>query len=81
MKIYEVNGRRPVIGKDTWIAPTAQIIGDVRIGDNCYVGYADYSDEIVEIGGEDTIAVITRTWSLGDDCGNQAEDQACCWLE
>lgn len=43
--------------------------------DNCYVGYADYEDEVVETGGEDTIAVITRTWSLEDDCGNQAEDQ------
>jgi carbonic anhydrase/acetyltransferase-like protein (isoleucine patch superfamily) len=39
MSIYEVNGRRPVIGQGSWIAPTAQIIGDVRIGSNCYIGY------------------------------------------
>lgn len=39
MPIYEVNGRRPVIGSGTWIAPTAQVIGDVRIAENCYVGY------------------------------------------
>lgn len=39
MPIFEINGRRPVIGKNTWIAPTAEIIGDVRISDNCYIGY------------------------------------------
>ena len=39
MPIFEINGRKPVIGKNTWIAPTAEIIGDVRIADNCYIGY------------------------------------------
>jgi phenylacetic acid degradation protein len=39
MPIYEINGKRPVIGENTWIAPSAEIIGDVTIGDNCYIGF------------------------------------------
>ncbi len=39
MPIYEINGKRPVIGDNTWIAPSAEIIGDVTIGDNCYIGF------------------------------------------
>lgn len=39
MPIYEVNQKRPVIGRYTWIAPTAQVIGDVTIGNGCYIGY------------------------------------------
>jgi len=39
MPIYEINGKKPQIGKDTWIAPSAEIIGDVVIGDHCYIGF------------------------------------------
>lgn len=39
MPLYEVNGRRPQIGEGAWIAPTAEIIGDVRIGAGCYIGF------------------------------------------
>ncbi len=38
MPLYQVNDRRPLIGEGTWIAPTAEIIGDVRIGRGCYIG-------------------------------------------
>ncbi len=52
MPVYEINGRRPIIGENTWIAPTAELIGDVRIGDNCYIGFGailrgDYGTIIV----------------------------------
>ena len=39
MALYEINERQPVIGNGVWIAPTAQVIGDVRIGNNCYIGF------------------------------------------
>ncbi len=39
MPLYEINKRKPVIGEGSWIAPTAEIIGDVRIGKNCYIGF------------------------------------------
>jgi carbonic anhydrase/acetyltransferase-like protein (isoleucine patch superfamily) len=37
--LYEINGKRPVIGEGTWIAPNASIVGDVRIGKNCFIGF------------------------------------------
>lgn len=39
MPLYEVNGRKPVIAEGSWIAPSAEIIGDVRIGRRCYIGF------------------------------------------
>jgi len=39
MPIYELSGKRPVIGEGTWIAPTASIIGSVNIGRNCHIGF------------------------------------------
>ena len=39
MPIYEINGKKPAIGKGTWIAPSADIIGNVTIGENCYIGF------------------------------------------
>jgi len=31
--------RQPQIGKDTYVSKYAILIGDVRIGDNCYIGH------------------------------------------
>ena len=58
MPVYEMNGRRPQIGEGTWIAPSAEIIGDVRIGRNCYIGFGaiirgDYGT--ITIGDESAI--------------------------
>ena len=39
MPIYEVCDKKPIIGDRTWIAPSAEIIGDVKIGKNCYIGF------------------------------------------
>lgn len=39
MPLYEINGKTPRIGKGTWVAPSAEIIGDVTIGENCYIGF------------------------------------------
>ena len=37
--IFAFDGRTPVIGADTYVSPTAQVIGDVRIGAGCYIGH------------------------------------------
>jgi carbonic anhydrase/acetyltransferase-like protein (isoleucine patch superfamily) len=37
--ILEVNGRAPTIGEDVWLAPTAVLIGDVRVGDRANVWF------------------------------------------
>jgi phenylacetic acid degradation protein len=38
MSIYEFENKKPSIGKDTFIFKSADIIGDVSIGKNCYIG-------------------------------------------
>jgi carbonic anhydrase/acetyltransferase-like protein (isoleucine patch superfamily) len=38
LAIYEFEGKVPKIGKGTFVHPEAVIIGDVEIGDNCYIG-------------------------------------------
>jgi len=37
--LFEFDGNAPKIGKNTYVSETAQVIGDVTIGDNCYVGH------------------------------------------
>ena len=37
--LYEYGGRYPTAGTGTYISETAQVIGNVRIGDNCYIGH------------------------------------------
>lgn len=38
MAIYEFEGKRPAIGKGSYIHPSATVIGDVKMGEGCYVG-------------------------------------------
>ena len=51
--LYSFDGRRPEIGKETYVSETALLIGDVKVGDNCYIGHGavlrgDYGT--IEIG-------------------------------
>lgn len=51
--LYSFDGKQPSIGKNTYVSETALVIGDVRIGDNCYIGHGailrgDYGS--IEIG-------------------------------
>ena len=38
MPIYSFDGKTPVVGKGTWIAPSAYLIGNVTIGHRCWIG-------------------------------------------
>jgi len=38
MALYEFNGKNPHVDTSTWIAKSAEIIGDVRIGKRCWIG-------------------------------------------
>ncbi|MHA1975225.1 MAG: gamma carbonic anhydrase family protein [Candidatus Hodarchaeales archaeon] len=38
MTLYQFEDRQPEVGQDTYIAESAEIIGDVIIGNNCYIG-------------------------------------------
>lgn len=37
--LYLFDGKQPSIGKGTYVSETAMVIGDVCIGDNCYIGH------------------------------------------
>jgi carbonic anhydrase/acetyltransferase-like protein (isoleucine patch superfamily) len=55
---YKFDGHEPVTGTDTYISETAIVIGDVQIGDNCYIGHGailrgDYGR--IEIGSGSAI--------------------------
>lgn len=37
--LYEFDGKRPVVGQKSYVSDLARVIGDVEIGDNCYIGH------------------------------------------
>jgi carbonic anhydrase/acetyltransferase-like protein (isoleucine patch superfamily) len=37
--LIELGGVRPTIGEDVWIAPTAVLVGDVRVGDRASIWF------------------------------------------
>jgi carbonic anhydrase/acetyltransferase-like protein (isoleucine patch superfamily) len=56
--LYGFDGKEPVVGDDTYVSETALLIGDVRIGNYCYIGHGvilrgDYGT--IEVGDEATI--------------------------
>jgi carbonic anhydrase/acetyltransferase-like protein (isoleucine patch superfamily) len=58
MPLYEYNGKRPVVGKRSYIFDNAVIIGNVVLGENTYVGpgavlRGDYGR--IEVGTSSTI--------------------------
>ena len=38
MPLYEFEGRRPRVGETSYVHETAVVIGDVRIGETCFIG-------------------------------------------
>ncbi|MFC2017434.1 gamma carbonic anhydrase family protein [Chloroflexota bacterium] len=56
--LYSFDNRKPRIGKDTYVSESALLIGDVKVGDNCYIGHGailrgDYGT--IEIGNGSAI--------------------------
>lgn len=75
MPVYEIDGKRPRVGAGTWVAFSADIIGDVEIGENCYIGFGavirgDFGK--IKIGDESLVeeGVATHTADR-TDIGNQ----------
>lgn len=55
LRVYEIDGIRPVVDPSAYVHPSAVLIGDVIIGPNCYVGPAaclrgDFGRLILERG-------------------------------
>ena len=38
MTIAAFEGKRPQLGEGTWVHPSADVLGDVRTGSNCWIG-------------------------------------------
>ncbi|MBI4771559.1 MAG: hypothetical protein HY784_14395 [Chloroflexi bacterium] len=38
MAIYEFEGKRPQIGATSFVPETADVVGDVTIGEGCFIG-------------------------------------------
>jgi carbonic anhydrase/acetyltransferase-like protein (isoleucine patch superfamily) len=60
---FSFMGRKPQIGRNSYVSDTAQIIGDVSIGDNCYIGHGailrgDYGGIIIGTGSAIEEAVV-----------------------
>jgi carbonic anhydrase/acetyltransferase-like protein (isoleucine patch superfamily) len=39
MALYRFKNRVPTVGKGAWVSDSARVIGDVVIGEDCYVGH------------------------------------------
>lgn len=72
MALYEFENKSPKIGKASYVFPTADIIGDVQIGEDCFIGpgarlRADHGS--IKIGNQtnvqDNCVIHTRT---GETC-------------
>ena len=78
MVLYEFEGKVPKIGKETYVAETADVIGDVVIGNKCYIGpgariKGDYGK--IRIGNETAIQENCILHARPDEncsIGNQA---------
>ncbi len=60
MAIYELDGNAPQLGKGTWVADSAQVIGNVEIGDNASVWFG------VVIRGDNETIRIGRNANIQD---------------
>ena len=38
MTLYQFEGLKPVVGNNSYVARSAEVVDDVKIGENCYIG-------------------------------------------
>lgn len=70
---YKFDGKQPVVGCDTYVSHLATLIGDVAIGDNCYIGHGaivrgDYGK--IEIGNGTAIEEGAVLHAPPGDCAH-----------
>ncbi len=71
MAVYEFEGRRPKIGSNVYVHPSADVIGLVTLGDDCYVAPG------ARLKGDYGEIVIGRGTSIEENCVVHARpDQA-----
>ena len=62
VKVYEINGVRPVVHPSAYVHPTAVLIGDVIVGPRCYIGPA------ASLRGDFGRLVLEEGANLQDTC-------------
>jgi carbonic anhydrase/acetyltransferase-like protein (isoleucine patch superfamily) len=72
--LYSFDGRKPVIGKETYVSQTATLIGDVRVGNNCYIGHG-----VILRGDYGTIEVGNGT-AIEEGVVVHAPPAETCWI-
>ena len=72
--LYEYNGRYPCVGQGSYVSETAQVIGDVRIGDNCYIGHGAI------LRGDYGSIVIGNSTAVEEGVVIHAPPDQYCWI-
>jgi phenylacetic acid degradation protein len=62
VKVYEIDGLRPVVHPTAYVHPTAVLIGDVIVGPRCYVG------PLASLRGDFGKLVLEEGANLQDTC-------------
>ncbi|OGP53900.1 MAG: gamma carbonic anhydrase family protein [Deltaproteobacteria bacterium RBG_13_52_11] len=70
--LYRFDKKEPVIGSGTYVSETALIIGDVKIGNNCYIGHG------VILRGDYGTIVIGDESAVEEGVVIHAPPQECC---
>jgi phenylacetic acid degradation protein len=71
MKVWEINGVRPVIHPSAYVHPSAVLIGDVIVGPRCYVGplaslRGDFGRLVMEEGANVQDTCVMHGFPEGD---------------
>lgn len=66
--IFEYKGRKPTIGKNVFIAPTAMVIGDVEIQDNASIWYGTV------LRGDLAPITVGKSTNIQDNCTIHTDD-------
>jgi len=72
MVLYRFEGKEPKIGDGTYVSQSAEVIGDVTIGDQCYVGPG------AKIRGDYGKIVIGNRTSIEENCVVHARPSEIC---
>jgi phenylacetic acid degradation protein len=62
LKVYEINGVRPVVHPSAYVHPSAVLIGDVIVGPRCYIG------PLASLRGDFGRLVLEEGANLQDTC-------------
>ncbi len=72
MVLYRFEGKEPRIGKGTYVSQSAEVIGDVTIGKQCYIGPG------AKVRGDYGSIVIGNKTSIEENCVLHARPNETC---